>query len=327
MKAHGSRRKRLLLVVCLLLPLVTAVRAGQTGDLLDRTTIAGVVEEVAVAVAREYFDAAAGERIAATMRQHASDGRYQAPMARLGFATALTRDLVGASSDKHLAVTLQARPGTGGAPAVNRAEGVRRTNGGVSRVEILDGNIGYLNLTSFWRPDEARDILTLAMRLLARADALIIDLRQNTGGSPDTVAWLLGFFFDQSTMPLFEIVPRTGAATTYATPAEPPVDRNGSRPVFALTSSRTFSAGEGFAYLLQERARATIVGERTAGAANPGRGLPIRDGFELTVPNGQVRSAIRRGNWEGTGVVPDVSAPAGDALTVAHTAARSAVTR
>src|SRR5262245_66221557 len=92
--------------------------------------------------------------------------------------------------------------------------------------------------------------------------------------------------------------------------------RNGKRPIFVLTSSRSFSAGEGFAYLMQERKRAVIIGERTAGAANPGRGYQVNDLFEVTVPNARVRSAIKRANWEGDGVTPDIAVPAAQALDV-----------
>ena len=95
-------------------------------------------------------------------------------------------------------------------------------------------------------------------------------------------------------------------------------ERDGRRPVYVLTSARTFSAGEGFAFLLQERGRAEVIGERTPGAANPGRPYPVNALFEVTVPNGKVVSAVRRGNWEGIGVVPDIEVPAAEALRIAH---------
>jgi C-terminal processing protease CtpA/Prc len=85
-----------------------------------------------------------------------------------------------------------------------------------------------------------------------------------------------------------------------------------------LTAGRTFSAGEGLAFILQERNRAEVVGETTAGAANPGRPYRLNSHFEVTVPNGRVRSAVRGGNWEGVGVQPDVAVSASDALRVAH---------
>ena len=38
----------------------------------------------------------------------------------------------------------------------------------------------------------------------------------------------------------------------------------------------------------------------------------------MTVPNGQLKSAIGGGNWEGAGVTPDVKTTAADALLIAH---------
>jgi len=89
------------------------------------------------------------------------------------------------------------------------------------------------------------------------------------------------------------------------------------RPVYVLTSAATVSGGEGFAFVLQERHRAEIVGEVTAGAANAGRPYRVNARFSVTIPNGQVKSAAG-GNWEGTGVTPDVKTIADEALNVAH---------
>jgi C-terminal processing protease CtpA/Prc len=88
--------------------------------------------------------------------------------------------------------------------------------------------------------------------------------------------------------------------------------------VYILTSARTFSAGEGFAFLLQERHRAEVVGEVTAGASNAGRPYRVNARFSVTIPDGQIKSAVGGGNWEGTGVTPDVTTTAADALNVAH---------
>ena len=173
-----------------------------------------------------------------------------------------------------------------------------------------------LNLSSFYRADEARAALAAAMRLLARADALIVDMPEN-GGAPDTVALLAAYLFDVPGKPLFQIVPRSGDSQLYTTPMQDVDPRDGARPV-SVTSARTFSAGEGFAFILQEEHRAVVVGEQTAGAANPGRAYPAGDDFEVTVPNGQVRTSTSQRNWEGTGVKPDVAVPAAQAQTKAH---------
>jgi C-terminal processing protease CtpA/Prc len=209
------------------------------------------------------------------------------------------------------------------APASPAADDVRRRTGqainfGVRPAEILAGNVGYLSLSTFYRPEEAREAIATAMDTLGDADALIVDMRDNSGGSPGAVALLASYLFDTPALPLFDIVDRTGKQDTYATESTPLRGRNGTRPVYVLTSTRTFSAGEGFAFILQERRRAEVVGERTAGAANPGRSYPVNARFEVIVPNGQVRTAVTGRNWEGAGVVPDVTAPAASALQTAH---------
>jgi C-terminal processing protease CtpA/Prc len=64
-----------------------------------------------------------------------------------------------------------------------------------------------------------------------------------------------------------------------------------------------------------------VIGERTPGAANPGRRYPVNALFEVTVPNGTLRSAVTGRNWEGTGVTPDIIVPESDALRLAHSRA------
>ena len=286
---------------------------------LDPETISKTVEAVAAVIEREYFDPDLATRMAQSLRTRSSQGHYAAARTWGALAQALTRDVFPLSHDKHLDVRVAPdRSAPAASPAETRETRARRANYGVQRIEVLGGNVGYLNLTSFYRPEEAVDTLSAAMRLLRSADALIVDMRENGGGSPETVAWLLSHFFDTADLPLFEIVPRTGAAQHYATAREPIAERNHTRPTFVLTARGTFSAGEGFPFVLQERRRAVIVGEPTAGAANPGRPYPAGDHLEVTVPNGQVRTAVTRSNWEGRGVTPDVPVPASDALRVAH---------
>jgi C-terminal processing protease CtpA/Prc len=147
-------------------------------------------------------------------------------------------------------------------------------------------------------------------------------MRSNTGGSPDTLALLASYLFEQAELPLFSLIPRDKAEVKrYTTASTPPLERNGTRPVYVLTSRVTFSGGEGLPYILQERKRAEVVGERTAGAANAGRRYPVNHRLALTVSNGKLETAITRSSWEGTGVDPDVAAPASNALRIAHTRA------
>ena len=75
-----------------------------------------------------------------------------------------------------------------------------------------------------------------------------------------------------------------------------------------LVGPKTYSAGEEFAYDLQVLKRATIVGEKTRGGANPGGLTDLGSNFFAVIPTGRAENPITRTNWEGVGVLPDVKA-------------------
>lgn len=200
-----------------------------------------------------------------------------------------------------------------------REVAARRTNFGIQRIEILPGNVGYLQFTAFYRRNEASEAIASAMASLRHADALILDLRENGGGSTETMALLASYFYEAQGLPLFEVFPRPPAKVAkFMTEATPLPDRNERRPTYVLVSRNTWSGGEGLAFNLQDRHRAEVIGETTPGAGNQARTHRLNAQFEVTIPNGSVRSAIRHQSWEGVGVVPDVPAASSDALRVAH---------
>jgi C-terminal processing protease CtpA/Prc len=97
------------------------------------------------------------------------------------------------------------------------------------------------------------------------------------------------------------------------------------RPVYLLTSAGTVSAPEEFAYDLRVLNRATIVGEKTLGGANPGGLSPLGDGFAVFIPGGRAINPVTGTNWEGEGIAPDVAVPAAEALATAHRLALTAL--
>jgi retinol-binding protein 3 len=281
------------------------------------------VDSMTRVIRQKYVDTDVGVRVNAYLRKCLAEGHYQQTTSD-GLAKALTHDLLASSRDKHLFMIVSTGAAAKAPPAPTqgtREQTARSSNFGVRRVEILPGNIGYLNLTSFYRPNEARGTFVSAMQLVAHADALILDLRENSGGSPDMAGFVASFMFDEPGLPLFSIVPKAGKPMRWATVQTPSPGSNEKRPLYVLTSEDTWSAGEGLAFLLQERHRAEIIGETTAGAANPGRPYRVNAIFDINVPNGRVKSAVLGRNWEGVGVVPDVPTSAAASLDVAHTRA------
>ncbi len=282
---------------------------------LDASETRSAVKAVADVFAREYFDIPLSISIPEELRRRAASGRYTGFTAET-LARRLTTDFFELTKDRHIAVALARRGGGSAGSAPERRD--VPTSAGFRRTEIIAGNIGVLDMAFFMRPVEHRDALAAAMRTLQPADALILDMRENGGGSPGTVALLISYLLDVPSQPLFEIVGRDGSRQMYRTEASLLPARNAARPVFVLTSRRSFSGGEGLAFLLQDLNRATVIGEVTAGAANPGRPYPAGELFDITVPNGQLLTATSKRNWEGRGVNPDILVPAADAFRVAY---------
>ena len=156
------------------------------------------------------------------------------------------------------------------------------------------------------------------MTFLAGTRAMIIDLRWNGGGQPKMVALVSSYLFDRRTH-LNDLWTRRTNATEEFWTRDSVAGRKfgGTKPVFVLTSSRTFSGGEEFTNNLKTLKRATIVGETTGGGAHPVRGRRVDDHFMIGVPFARAINPITKTNWEGTGVEPDVKVPASEALATA----------
>ena len=187
------------------------------------------------------------------------------------------------------------------------------------KVEVLPGNIGYLPFNGFVDDIEgARPTVYSALKFLANTSAIIIDLRENQGGSPEMVSQMESYFFKEKTH-MNDLINRSANDTTifYADPAKAD-SLNLAMPVYFLTSHKTFSAAEDFSYGMQQAKRATIVGEITGGGAHPQNPFSIGQGFVISIPFARSYNPITKTDWEGTGVIPDVKVDAGKAFLKAQ---------
>jgi len=288
-----------------------------------------VVEEIGRLLRENYvFPDVAGkcaEHLLAVMRSGGFASRSDAA----DLAQALTTELQSISRDKHMRV--RARPAqapvASGNPYFERyLQGLRlaEINYGFRKVEILEGNVGYLDLTGFPPVGLARTTAVAAMKMLSNADAVIVDERNNGGGNPETIQLVCSYFFDRPTH-LNSLYWRKGDRTQeFWTYESVDGQRMADVPLFVLTSRRTFSGGEEFAYNLKTRRRATLIGEVTGGGANPGGMMPLPADLGIFIPTGRAINPVTKTNWEGTGVEPDVAVPEAEALTVALEKARAA---
>lgn len=141
---------------------------------------------------------------------------------------------------------------------------------------FLENNIGYIYYESFSSP-VGEGNLDYALNFLSTANGLIIDVRDNGGGSLTNVETFVARFIDRPTLVGY-ISHKTGPghndfsepyAITYL-PAEEGRIR-WAKPIVVLTNSSTFSAANNFASVMKNLPGVTIVGSVTGG----GSGVPF----------------------------------------------------
>ncbi len=295
--------------------------------------VTGIIRRIRELVATRYVFPELGIELAELLDHRLADGRYARADHPESLAALVTQDLQSRNADKHLRLRYRPDPipdlpGEEAILAMHAAQ-ADRTMGGIARIDRLDGNIGLLAIEPvLFRTDLVGAEIGAAMQILARAAALIIDLRQCVGGDPGIVALLCTYLVDEeSHLNDMFIRDPDGDHTiqSWTLPYVPGPRFGGTRPVYVLTSVTTFSGGEELAYDLQQLGRATIVGERTGGGAHPRIGLRLHPHLEASIPVGRSIHPVTGTNWEGVGVSPDIAVPADDALTIAHQRARAAV--
>ena len=198
-------------------------------------------------------------------------------------------------------------------------------NNGVEKIERLEGNIMLLDLRAFPPPSMGAETIAAAMNVVAQGEALVIDLRRNGGGA-ETVLLVMGYLVDPGSAFMSTYDRPSDTWTHQSVPDWVPGKRFGSdKPLYVLTSKRTFSAAEALAYSLQAMGRATIVGEVTGGGAHPFEYRKVSTHFALDLPEAMSRHPLTGTNWQDVGVTPDVGVAQADALAVALELARKAI--
>jgi hypothetical protein len=290
---------------------------------VDAAERARVIDGAIANLNEYYVFPETAKKMADAVRARLQRGEYDSVSNGDTFAGLLTQHFQDVSHDKHLRVNFSPAklpdrpPGPNpDADAAYRKE-MERVHCGFSPVQRLAGNIGYLKFNFFADPDICGPTATAAMDSLAGVSALIIDLRENGGGSPKMVAYMCSYLFSKPTH-LNDLWERKGNKTTEYWTLDVPGKRFDTTPVFLLTSKRTFSGAEEFSYNLQNLKRATIVGETTGGGAHPVSGHRVDEHFMIGVPFARAINPISKTNWEGVGVEPEVKVPAAEALTTAQ---------
>jgi retinol-binding protein 3 len=328
-KSKFARHATVLCVVVLLSATSFAQAQAEPTDLpINAATRTQVIEVVLSRLNESYVLPEIAARMEQSIRTRMQKGEYDKINSSALLAQTLTGHLAEIAKDKHLGVGFSYVPISSEQkePSPEDLERFRRMassqNFGFEKVERLNGNIGYMELDGFVTTELGAETAIAAMQFLANTDALIIDLRYNGGGVPGTAQLIISYFFGETPVHYHSIYWRQGNRTEqFWTLPYLPGRRYVGKPVYILMGKRTLSAPESFAYSLQAQKRATVVGEVSAGGANPGREFRINEHFQVFVPTGRAINPVTGTNWEGTGVKPDIPTPFAQALKTAHLAA------
>jgi len=260
--------------------------------------------------------------VGAAIRHRLGAGEYDG-LAEPELCARVTAHLQEVCPDRHLRLVWEDEPqSTEDDPQevsdARFAAACRAANYGISRVEQLDGNIGYLDLRRIAPAELGGPAFAAAMQLVEPTDALVIDLRMCRGGAPEGVALWCSYLLPAESVHLNDIYDRaTDSTRQYWTTPHLAGPRFADRPVAVLTSSFTFSGGEELAYNLKVNGRATLVGETTRGGAHPTEWYFLTPHIAVTVPTARSINPITGTNWEGVGVTPDIAVAADTALDAA----------
>jgi hypothetical protein len=295
---------------------------------LDAVERQRVIDAVTANLRAHYLDPDLAQKMSVALLAHEKSGDYNPITDGEAFATLLTRQIRNISDDMHFEVVYSPTPlpAQPSAPTPESLARFRQTmqqqNCMFENVAILPHNIGYLKLNFFPDTSICKSTATAAMASLNHADALIFDLRDNTGGFPDMVSLIAAYLFDH---PEYIYNPRQAPTPQSWTRSPVPGNSLANKPVYVLTSSTTMSGAEQFCYNLKMLKRATLIGQTTRGAAHAGVWYRIDDHFGIAIPEVKPLNPYSSTDWEGVGVQPDVKVNPADALATAQKLAERAL--
>jgi len=289
---------------------------------------AAAVDSVSWALNKTYVFEDVAKEMEKHLRRKLKSGEYDELETVQDFAHQLTADMREISSDRHLGVQFMSDelleeyqqgdedPDVAHQLAFERG---RKRNFQFKKLEILDGNVGYLKLNGFNDTSLSGPTAIAAMNFLGYTDALIIDLTENGGGSPSLIQTIMAYLLEDSThLNSFYIRDGDSLQQFWSAPYVPGPSMEDVE-LYVLTSGHTFSAAEEFTYNVKNLERGTIVGETTGGGAHPVTSYLFSSlNMGMRVSFGRAINPVSGTNWEGTGVAPDIEVPADQAFDAAY---------
>jgi hypothetical protein len=265
-----------------------------------------ILGQVATFIRDNYDDPEAGEALADSILAQLEQGGFDSATDERSLVAQVMAVIRIWSRDQHFIFRIR------GADDDSSRE---RSPHGLRTTKMLEHGIAYLEFDGFPGDGASVNAVEKAMAELPEPRAIIFDIRDNNGGGADMVVLLCSQLLEEDNL-LYTYRGRSGDSGEVRV-SQPERHFGLSTPVLLLTSGSTLSAAEAFGYILQDYGRATLVGERTAGMANPSRTFSVGEEFELVVPFLLMRYGKSGGTHAGPGLEPDIIVSADSALDVA----------
>lgn len=185
---------------------------------------------------------------------------------------------------------------------VTRAEYTNRT----ITYSMINGNAAYLKISEFTE-DTPTNFSTALNKLIGeKACGIVVDLRNNPGGSVESAAKVLDLL-----LPAGNTVSsrdKSGKVTVEYTSKTGEIDL----PVSVVMNGSTFGAAEIFAADIRDFKKGMLIGEKTAGYGTKDEAVPLSDGSAMIL---SVSNYLTVGGetFQGTGIKPDIGKSLTDA--------------
>jgi carboxyl-terminal processing protease len=159
---------------------------------------------------------------------------------------------------------------------------------------MLDATTGYIRVTTFVGEKVADDLHKALEQLGASGmQRLVLDLRDNGGGSIDEAARVTGEFLPEGRI-VFTATGRKAAVIDTGRVKRAFWKSEQRYPIIVMVNEGTASASELVAGALQDHDRALIYGRPTFGKSLMMRGFPLTDGSVIVLVVGHVRTPCGR---------------------------------
>ncbi|WP_448564643.1 S41 family peptidase [Thalassotalea ganghwensis] len=184
----------------------------------------------------------------------------------------------------------------------------QQNTSGLISAKVLADNIGYLKLGSFPGTPESIAAIHDAMKAMKDTNAIVFDIQNHRGGSPEDINEITSFLFSEPTHMVTTFSPHMndGKRTKKISTPNEFATFYKDKPVYLLVSEETYSAGEHFAMSMKATGRGILIGNTTAGYGHWGGIAQLTDGYSLFLPMGGTFHPVNGLGWEGIGITPDI---------------------